>query len=711
MRSDGNTLVTPESTFNVDGAPPVPADRGRAFPIPLWAGLLIAAAFVLHSSNYLYFFVDDEAIPYVYAQNVLNGKGLVYNSFEGRAEGYSNFLHVCVATVILAGVRLLQFSKLMVFAVGKVGSLVCGAGLVFVTFLTLRRLPQVHRSGVVSGLAFMGLAGPLALWSCSSLETATFGFLIALLLYSIVAQASGQPLGWMAAACAAAALLMRIDGFVYVGAIAGGALLFAEPSRRKDIWAAIVRPSVAVFVMYQVWRILYFRELLSVPLYAKVLYKLQPHANLVTKPPAQNYAVAFFEMYGAVPMSALCLAGSLWDRKRIALASVTSAVSLVAYLTIVGDWMFGFRFFVPVLPLLALLIASSISAITARARVIGWVMMAVCILWFGSVAYAFGNSYVQIERQQSWLLHPSLDPTRHFSRYYSLVEESRPYMHSGDRIAYNQSGFLSFMLDLDNIDDLGICSKFYAKLPTTDVFFTEVGRYEPVTDKPVFRAGEAYLLYREPRFLVVPEDLLHKANMNRIPEEVLGGFYRILFRDSSHNNIVYARTERTVAEFKTQRWRFLENLVHVSYLKAARINGVPVPTDQLQRRFPWLRDEGARFTVSSGSRVDLEFADRDEAIYEAHVDQLLATRPLSIVLTLQSCTGRVSYQQTIDLAANSSRDFRDHLPVPIGACRLALEVAGVDQDAARLEIHDLRIQGQTRELAEYIRNNLIFPAP
>jgi hypothetical protein len=35
------------------------------------------------------------------------------------------------------------------------------------------------------------------------------------------------------------------------------------------------------------------------------------------------------------------------------------------------------------------------------------------------------------------------------------------------------------MLDLENIDELGICSRFYAQLPTRDVFFTEVGRYAP----------------------------------------------------------------------------------------------------------------------------------------------------------------------------------------------------------------------------------------
>ena len=60
--------------------------------VPGWVGCLFVAVFALHAANYLYFFVDDEAIPYVFAQNLLNGKGLRYNSFEGAVEGYSDFL-------------------------------------------------------------------------------------------------------------------------------------------------------------------------------------------------------------------------------------------------------------------------------------------------------------------------------------------------------------------------------------------------------------------------------------------------------------------------------------------------------------------------------------------------------------------------------------------------------------------------------------------
>ena len=117
-----------------------------------------------------------------------------------------------------------------------------------------------------------------------------------------------------------------------------------------------------------------------------------------------------------------------------------------------------------------------------------------CVLWFAGVAARFFQTYARLHHTESWLLHPTLDPHLHFARYYALLEQSRPLMRRGERTAYDQAGFVPFMLDLDNIDNLGLCSRFFADVPTTDVYMTEVGRFEPPTNRPVHRAGEAYLL-------------------------------------------------------------------------------------------------------------------------------------------------------------------------------------------------------------------------
>src|SRR5512143_2000907 len=122
------------------------ARRGQALTVlppgrvPRWVLLAAVALFLVYAANFLYFFVDDEAIPYVYAQNVLNGRGLTYNVAESPTEGYSDFLHVWVCTFILALVRGLHLSKITVFFIGKGFSLAAGVGIIAMTWVLVRRL-------------------------------------------------------------------------------------------------------------------------------------------------------------------------------------------------------------------------------------------------------------------------------------------------------------------------------------------------------------------------------------------------------------------------------------------------------------------------------------------------------------------------------------------------------------------------------------------
>src|SRR3954454_20021512 len=88
--------------------------------------LTACAIFVAYAGCFLYFFVDDEAIPLVYARNLLRGRGLAYTVLEGRVEGYSDFLHVLWSAGLLAVTHALGFSPLAPLLVGKVVSLAAG---------------------------------------------------------------------------------------------------------------------------------------------------------------------------------------------------------------------------------------------------------------------------------------------------------------------------------------------------------------------------------------------------------------------------------------------------------------------------------------------------------------------------------------------------------------------------------------------------------
>ena len=150
-----------------------------------------------------------------------------------------------------------------------------------------------------------------------------------------------------AAAAAILLVLLRIDGFIYAGLLIGGFVFVASGARRHRMVRKIVAPVAAALVVYHTGRMLYFGDPLPAPLRAKILYKLMPHATLMVKPPERSYGAAFVDAYGW--WAAVALAAAIVHGLRsggFARALSAAAVPLILYVAVVGDWMFGFRFFV-----------------------------------------------------------------------------------------------------------------------------------------------------------------------------------------------------------------------------------------------------------------------------------------------------------------------------------------------------------------------------
>jgi len=130
-------------------------------PVPAWMTAAFVGLFILFSAHFLYFFVDDEAITFVYARNLVRGDGLIYNHIEPRAEGYSNFMHVLVASAIVGVVDGVGWPRETVFFIGKAFSLICGAALIWLVAHVLRSRPDLTRPAAVA-LATAAFAGPIA---------------------------------------------------------------------------------------------------------------------------------------------------------------------------------------------------------------------------------------------------------------------------------------------------------------------------------------------------------------------------------------------------------------------------------------------------------------------------------------------------------------------------------------------------------------------
>jgi hypothetical protein len=670
-----------------------------------WVSLAAALAFVLVAAHFLYFFVDDEAIPYVYAQNLLHGHGLTYSTIEGPVEGYSDFLHVGQATAILAAVDALHGPKVAVFFVGKVVSFASGVAIVLLMAATLRRL-QISSSGRIVGLALLVLTGPLAVWSCSSLETVPFALGVTVLTWALVSEHDTA-----AAAAAGFLILERIDGFVFAAALIGAFMVVADRKRRVLMVRHIVLPCGLLFCGYNIWRLLYFGDLLPMPLQSKILYKLTRSSHLVVKDPKSTYGLQFVALIGwpvAAALAAAALHGMLSRGPTRALA--IAMVVLLSYVALAGDWMFGFRFFVPVFPLMCAIAASAAAALARWDFRLPRVVAVGSVLWFAITGVHFFQAYRVAEHMESFLMHPSRDLNRFFWPYYGLYLTARKEIPPHEVVAYNQAGFLPFMLDLTNIDDLGICSRFYAQMPTTDVFFTEVGRFSPLTNKRALRAGEAYLLHQNAQYVMVRMDLLLKNNDLRIPRYLLGGYYELLGTDGPGENAIYRRTAVPATPYTTSASAFLENLVHLSRVRAAIMNGMPVSFDQIQRQFRFLRDDRSELWFTDQLSLSFVFGRSDEAVHQLTIEEIKVSEPAVLELALYAADSRLVYRQTMDLPASTARAVWAEVPDGIKASTFELRLSLHSRGQALVRIEDLRVQGQTPQLNAYITSRLKFPA-
>jgi len=663
-----------------------------------WLVIAASVLFLVHAASYLYFFVDDEAIPFVYAQNLLKGLGLSYNGLEGRLEGYSDFLHVFWAAVTLSIVRLAGLPKHSVFFVGKAVSIVSGVEILLLVAVLLRR-SRTHAAGAITALGTVALAGPLALWSCSSLESVPFAFISAGLLVALVTSRDG----W-AAIAASLLVLERIDGFVYASVLVGAFLLTASDLRRREMVRRIAAPLCLVLIAYHGWRWWYFEDLVPAPVETKILYKLLPHQNVVVKAPERSYGMQFIGAYGWPAALALCASAIHAVKTGGWIRTVTfGALLLAVYVSVVGDWMFGFRFFVPLLPLFALIVANAVDHVASLRPRLGSMLCAAIVVYGAYVAVQFAQTYEQVEKTPSFLRHPSPDLHQFFWPYYGLYETARHSIFPGDIVAYNQAGFVPFMLDVNNIDDPGICSRFPADVPSTDIYFTEVGRYAPLTNQATLRPVHQYFLYQKVHFVMSRTDILLRANNDTVPPALFGGLFHLVGEDAQQLNAIYERTENTPVSLGPDS--FTENVAHVSYVRAARLNGSRIDSKDYLRTLPFLRDEAGIIEFAGHTELLVEFSDQGERVNEIRIAELRASVNADVQIRLVAPDHEVVGKTDVMLAPGEGQSVLLETAGAI-ANRLVLTIDAPGEGALR--IRDLRVVGQRSALREYVTRNLRF---
>ena len=416
--------------------------------------------------------------------------GLVFNPGE-RVEGYSNLSWVLLSA---AAIR----SGLDPVAVAKGVGLACGALAVLLAWMLARRLTPDPGPTALLAPFYLAISPVLVQHSISGLET---GFFALLVVGGVLLAACGG--GVLIAISRVLVLLLlaltRPEGpAVAVLLIVFGAFARGTAARRGAGAEAIV--FAVVFGAYFFWRWNYFGAPFPNTFYAKTSGGLHGIID------GAQYSLDFMRDAGGPLLVGLAAVPMIVGRTRPVMLPALAVLAFYFGIVMIsgGDWMFHYRFFAHVLPLLAAAIAAGLDVVLALPRpgmartAAAYALVAVVLL---ATHMSLGNTELRIAR----IVLPALQRHNYLSQNYEelgrwFAENTPPDVS----IAISDVGAVGYFSHRTIIDMFGLIDPHIGRLR---------GRMH-------YKADPAYVLERRPDYIVLVSlsDAGEGYSFQRIPD-------------------------------------------------------------------------------------------------------------------------------------------------------------------------------------------------
>jgi len=339
--------------------------------------------------------LDDAFISFRYAKNLYEGAGLVYNIGE-RVEGYTNFLWTIIAYAGLQlGFEAITFAQIV--------SVISQMLTIWIVYL-LGRSPDQSKYSALIAPVFLAFHASFLTYPMTGMETSFFTMLVALGVLLLHREVYSSRPGIVAVSAVLLGIaLTRFDGLIMVGILLSYKLLFEREVKK-------LLPIIGIFcvgiVIYNLWRFSYYPDLLPNTFHAKVGFSFLQLAK------GGLYLGRFisdngphFLLLGILPFAL----GQLGKKEKFLAWVIVAHLSYI--LLVGGDWMPFYRFIMPVIPLLFLLMQKGIVRLYELARparlvhkLSGAAILAILFAW--NFLPLYENKRFLVNGVSGYLFHP-----------------------------------------------------------------------------------------------------------------------------------------------------------------------------------------------------------------------------------------------------------------------------------------------------------------
>lgn len=499
---------------------------------------------------------DDAFISYRYAQHLSQGDGLVFNIGETPVEGYTNFLWTLLMSLaFVLSIDPILFSWIV--------SLSCFVGTLVFTYRLADDWIGNPYWGILA-VFLLGINYTFSVFATSGLETQCQAMLIIIatyLTYQIRTTLKLNQLHLLILSINfSLLLLLRLDSAIFVGLL-GLVVLHKIVQSSESIPSTIQGiitlslPIILIIGIWLLWKISFYGDVLPNTFYAKVSGEPFVYARGIL------YLLGFWLSYWLFPFPIL-IGWNAFNRKVSSFYKLLGFTLLIwtLYLFYVGGDHMEFRFMVPVLPLLMVLIVVTLSKYSHQKFA---VVALITMIILGSISHylTFETSPFRTHQNSIQNMRDQRDAA---SVDWDAIGQVLGSAFDYDRtvtIALNPAGIIPYYSQALTIDMLGLNNRWVAQ---NGVPYMTIAAHETVATFEYLLSQDVNLHIEQPVVFAITEQHLYStADMARfrmdipldmLPKEAV--FLVIPINDTHELLMIYLKPHPTIdAAIQKYGWK------------------------------------------------------------------------------------------------------------------------------------------------------------